>query len=152
MRPEQENTAGQDELYLDVRLLNNLHDTAKWARVLAILGFILSGFVLVFGLFMQQILKSPGIEERTTDVGFSGFAIVVYAFVALVYFFPSLYLYTFAGRMQQGVEQRNRQLVHKAVNKLKILFKFMAIMLVLFLLFFGLSLGMLATGVSELSF
>ncbi len=133
---------------MDVRLLNNLYATAKWGKVLAVLGFVFSGFILLFGIFMQQMLESPGVAERAANVGFSGFTVVVYAFVALVYFFPSLYLYTFSVRLQQGVQQRNRQLLYKAVNKLKILFKFLVIMLVLFLVLFGVSLWMLATGVT----
>jgi len=149
MRPEQDNTAGQDELYLDVRLLNNLHDTAKWAKVLAILGFILSGFVLVFGLFLQRLVQNPALEQA--NIGFSGFTTLVYAFVAMVYFFPSLYLFQFAGRMQRGVQDRNRQQVHKAVSRLKVMFKFIVIMLALVLLLFVLSLLMLAVGRSSLA-
>ncbi|WP_266203462.1 hypothetical protein [Pontibacter kalidii] len=150
MRPETHNDTGPNELYLDVSLLQSLSDTAKWGKVLAVLGFILSGFILVFGLFMQQMLKSPGMEERAADVGLSGFTLVVYAFVALVYFFPSLYLYNFASSMQQGVQERSRQKVGKAISRLRILFKFMVIMLLLFLVLFAVSLLMLATGVTEL--
>lgn len=140
-----------DELYLDVRLLNNLYDTARWGKVLAVLGFILSAFTLVLGLFMQRLASSPLLSEDTANLGFSGFTIVAYAFVALVYFFPSLYLFSFAVRLQQGVEARNRQQVHRAINKLKILFKFLIIMLLLFLLLLGLSLVLLATGNSGLA-
>ncbi|MDX5436034.1 MAG: hypothetical protein LPK03_02495, partial [Pontibacter sp.] len=104
----------------------------------------------VFGLFMQQMLNPAAMEGAVADVGLSGFTIVVYAFVAMVYFFPSLYLYNFSVRMQQGVQQRNRQEVYKAFGKLKVLFKFLVIMLVLFLLLFSISLVMLATGVTGL--
>ncbi|MCX2742199.1 hypothetical protein [Pontibacter anaerobius] len=147
MIPEPNNTS-PNELYLDVRLLQHLTDTAKWGKVLAVLGFILSGFILVFGLFMQQMLQSSGMEGRVPDVGLSGFTIVVYTFVALVYFFPSLYLYNFASSMQKGVQERSRQKVGKAIGKLRILFKFLVIMLLLFLLLFAISLLMLATGVT----
>ncbi|AKD02693.1 hypothetical protein POKO110462_00050 [Pontibacter korlensis] len=149
MKPGLNNEA-PDELYLDVRLLNNLYETAKWGKVLAVLGFILSAFTLVFGLFMQRLAKVPALEGAA-DIGFSGFTIVVYAFVALVYFFPSLYLYSFSSRMQQGVQERNQQQVYRAINQLNILFKFLVIMLILFLLLFGLSLLMLVTGASQLS-
>lgn len=148
--PNQKNNTGPEELYLDVRMLSSLHDTAKWGKVLAVLGYILSAFILVFGLFVQQMPKPSAVEGAAADVGFSGFTIVVYAFVAMVYFFPSLYLYSFSVRMQQGVQQRNRQEVYKAFNKLKVLFKFLVIMLALFLLLFSVSLVMLATGVTGL--
>ncbi|TPE45422.1 hypothetical protein [Pontibacter mangrovi] len=151
MKPEAHYNTGPNELYLDVRLLQNLSGTAKWGKVLAVLGFILSGFILVFGLFMQQMLQSPGRAERVADVGLSGFTIVVYAFVALVYFFPSLYLYNFASGMQQGVQERSRQKVGKAIGKLRVLFKFLVIMLLLFLVLFAISLVMLGTGLSDFS-
>lgn len=147
MRPETYSNTSPNELYLDPRLLNNLYDMAKWGKVLAVLGFILSGFILVFGLFMQGMLKSQGKQEIMSDVGLSGFTMVVYAFVALVYFFPSLYLFNFAVSMQQGTQERSRQKVGKAISKLRILFKFLVVMLVLFLVLFGVALLMLATGV-----
>lgn len=147
MKPEQYNTTGPEELYLDASLLNNLYDMAKWGKVLAVMGFILSGFILVFGLFMQRMLQSQSTQVLISDVGLSGFTMVVYAFVALVYFFPSLYLFNFAVSMQQGVQGRSRQKVGKAIGKLRVLFKFLVIMLALFLVLSGISLWMLATGV-----
>lgn len=150
MKPEIHSETGPDELYLDVRMLNNLHEVAKWGKVLAILGFVLSAFTLLFGFFMQGFAKAPALKDSAANVGLSGFTVVVYAFVALVYFFPSLYLFSFSSRMQQGVQERNRQQVQRAITKLKILFKFLAIMMGLFLLLFGASLVMLVTGVSEL--
>lgn len=146
MRSETHTNESPNELYLDVRLLQNLSSTAKWGKVLAVLGFILAGFILVFGLFMQQMVESPVLQENTANVGFSGFTIVVYAFVSLVYFFPSLYLYNFSSSMQQGVEERSRQKVGKAIGKLKILFKFLVIMLILFLVLFAGSLVLLLAG------
>ncbi|RIJ37492.1 hypothetical protein [Pontibacter oryzae] len=134
------------ELYLDFRLSSSLYEAASWGKLLAILGFVLAAAVLVFGLFLLPYVQVPALQPNGSDVGLSGFATLLYAFIALVYFFPSLYLYNFSTQLQRGLKEQKREQVRKAIRQLKIMFKFLSIMLLLFLVLFAGSLVLLLAG------
>lgn len=81
----------------------HLRETAKWAKFLSILGFILSACLVVFGLFAGSILTN---FSKMGDPGGAGAGIigagmlsVIYIVIAAIYIMLSLYLYRFATKM-----------------------------------------------------
>src|SRR5882672_6038048 len=93
------------ELHIDAPSSSYLSDTAKWAKFLAIVGFIVCGLIVLVAFFAGSILSATfsryGMEggSAASSVG-SAFITIIYILVALLYFFPCLYLFRFATKMQ----------------------------------------------------
>ncbi|MBC7848277.1 MAG: hypothetical protein H7Y31_01010, partial [Chitinophagaceae bacterium] len=98
-----ENKIDLFDLQIDQQVSSYLSETAKWAKFLAILGFIMCGLLVVIGVFASSLLA------RFSNDGYAaGMSIVftiIYMVLAIVYFFPCLYLYHFANKMQRAIRQ-----------------------------------------------
>ncbi len=132
-------------LTLDVSLMNSLYETAKWGRVLAIIGFSFVGLTLLLAFFMQRYLHTL-YADAGFNTGLSVFATGFYAVFAFIYFFPSLYLLSFSRNMMEGLQAKDQQLVNAAFRNLRILFKFMGILFVVTLFFYGLAIAFMSVG------
>lgn len=106
-----------------------LHQSGKWARFLGILGFIGTGFLLLFGLFFSAITSiMPSYKAAAGMPGvLSGFMGFFYIIIAVFYFFVSRYLYQFGDRIKSGIEFSNTEQVTDALGKLKSFFKMVGI-------------------------
>ena len=99
------------ELQFTTEAQSFLRETAKWAKFLAILGFIFVGLYVIMALVMfaaggsmaaasQDLegMEGMGAGGMMGAVGAAGG--IVYLLAALLYFFPVLYLYRFATKAQ----------------------------------------------------
>ncbi len=85
---------------------DQIRGTAKWARFLAIVGFIMLGLMVVFGAFMGSFLgKIMAMQSQMTgnampfDTSMLGtIYLVIFLISAVIYFFPTLFLYQYASR------------------------------------------------------
>ena len=123
----------QKGVLLSEEALHYLQTGAKWAKFLAIIGFIGCGFVVLMGLFAGSLFSNIGGAMR----GYGGvaqsmgaFMSVFYIAFALLYFFPSLYLYQFAKFAQKAIMFSNSQDITLAMGKLKSFFKFLGILII----------------------
>lgn len=123
-----------------------LLEIARWAKLFAILGFILTGFIVFISLFMGSIMRlladlsamAPTIDGNENPIhamgsGISTLVVIVYLLMALLYFFPSYYLYKFAAKMKLGLVQDDGLNVEEGFKNLKSVFKFWGICTVIFL-------------------
>ena len=81
-------------------VLAMLSQTQPWVRFLSVLGFIVSGLMVLGGLIAFVATMGRGV----------GFIFLMYIPMGLLYFFPSLFLFRYASRianlrMTRGVEQ-----------------------------------------------
>lgn len=80
--------------------------TAKWARLVAILGFTLIGLLLLFGAFLsfylsrlftlQAAMTGQALPMDPTMMGI--LYMVILLVLSVVYFFPTLFLFQYASR------------------------------------------------------
>ncbi len=88
-----------ENVSLNKTSLNWLFDAARWARFIAILGFILIGFLVVVGIFIGPVLsilnEDMDIASGTTGLS-SGIIAAIYMAIAVIYFFPIYYLFQFS--------------------------------------------------------
>jgi Na+/H+ antiporter NhaB len=85
----------------------DLLEARKWANLVAIVGFIGLGIIVVAGL-LAGVLFSAMLGDRGSfpfPIGIMGF---FYVGMALIYFFPLLYLYRFAKSAQKAVVYQDR--------------------------------------------
>lgn len=113
-----------------------LRETKKWAKFLAILGFILSGLMVLGGLGVGTFMGSFSNEE----IPIPGFLIgLFYALFGLIYFFPSLYLYRYGTNMETALARNDNQALTEAFKNEKSMYKFWAILVIIMLVFYGLA-------------
>ncbi len=85
---------------------DQLQATAKWARLVAILGFVFLGIMLLIGIIMGAFLgRVMAMKAAMTGqvmpfdpAMFGVFYAVIFLVVVVIYFFPTLFLYQYATR------------------------------------------------------
>jgi len=118
-----------------------LLETAKWAKFIAIVGFIGVGFLvlaaIIFGAVSSLDFSSiPGMEA----FGMLGgtFVAIIYLVMALVYYFPVKYLYDFATKVKVALEILDPVKLEEALEKLKSHYKYIGILIIVVLALYAL--------------
>ena len=134
-------------LSIDPMTKSYLSETAKWARFLAIVGFIITGLIVLAGIFFSTffgyLMRSTG-NDLGGSLGAMGGAMTAvastfYILIALFYFFPCLFLFRFANRMRTALASNSQQDLNTSFQNLKSLFKFVGILTVVFLAIYALA-------------
>lgn len=126
-----DNNVTSAELGLNSKINNFLLETAKWAKFLAIVGFVFLGLLVLGALFMigagASVSRLPGLAGGPILVG------VTYLLMALLYYFPTRYLYNFAVKMKMAIQNSQQNNLEDAFENLKSLFKFSGIFTIVIL-------------------
>lgn len=110
-----------------------LQETAKWAKLMAIVGFIGVGFMAITGLFFGSSMGMTA-SQIPGGVAIPGALFtVIYLVIAVLYFFPIYYLFNFASKMQLALKTDDQATLRSAFENLKSHYKFIGILLVVFL-------------------
>ena len=122
------------ELQLTEVIKSNLVEAAKWAKFIAIIGFIGTGFMVIVGLFFGTIMGMVNRLEGTETAALPSFVgavvAVVYILLALLYFFPLKYLYDFSSKVKRAIEITDQNLFSEAILKLKSHYKYIGILMI----------------------
>lgn len=111
-----------------------LRQTVRWTNFLAILGFISTGFMILFALLM--ILGGGAISQYSSQFPIQGMAMgyslfgVIYLAVAALYFYPIFCLYKFGRLMKYGILSENEVQITEAFRYQRNMYRFMGIMMV----------------------
>ncbi len=97
---------------LSVTDLDELQGTARWARIVAIIGFVLLGLMLVFGLafgsffgkLMAMQSAMSGAQMPFDPSLFGIFYAALFLVMVMIYFFPTLFLYQYATRTLRSLK------------------------------------------------
>lgn len=121
-----------------------LAEAAKWAKFLAIIGFIICALLVLMGVFAGTFFASS-INQFDSDLQSmgalgTGIFTVWFVIIALVYFLPTLYLYNFASKMQVALRNNDQINLNNSFKNLKSCFKFFGILLIIFLCIYGIAL------------
>ena len=146
---EQQNQIQDANLFvlsIDTTGREHLKEAARWARFLAIVGFV---FIALVALFLvaggSYFANMFGRVNQYNDLN-SGFTtgmtiaiIIYYLCVALLVFFAYLFLYRFAVNMKMALQGNNQELLNRSFQNLKILYRYWGILTIIALIFVGLS-------------
>jgi hypothetical protein len=115
-----------------------LAEAAKWAKFLAIMGFIFCALMVIFALFAGTFLSTYFNQLETTSTSnmfamSGGVITVMYILIALLYFIPCLYLFNFASKMQTALRNNDQVNLNASFRNLKGCFKFWGILLIIML-------------------
>ena len=138
------------ELQIDHESTGYLKDAARWAKFLAILGFVFIGLFVLMALFAGSLIgsmySSAGIGT-SGGAAFGGAAVtIVYILVALLYFFPCLYTFNFAKKMQVALRSNDQNMLNQSFRNLKSCYRFLGILMVIGLCIWGLALIFVVIG------
>jgi len=135
-----------DQGTLTETMLTYLKNASPWLRFLGILGFIGTGFTVLWGIsflalgsIMGQVWSSiPGIDtfsEISGDLGaFSGVLIglIIIGAAALI-FFPSYFIYSFGTKIRSYLREGRERDLEIAFRNNKSFWKFVGILYIIYL-------------------
>ena len=136
-------TPGLFELSVDTTGYSYLKDAARWAKFLAIVGFIFCAFFLLFALLAGTLMS--GLFNALGNQSFTGVAsaaiTVVYAGFALLNFFPCLYLFNFATKMQVALRDNDQDQLNRSFKNMRSFYRFVGVLMIICLCFWALGLA-----------
>jgi hypothetical protein len=126
----------------------HLTEAARWANFLAIIGFIFVGLIAVIAIFGGSFLSGTLLRSSRYNsdfgsgaaVGFTIGIIIYYLLIALLVFFSYLFLYRFAVNMKMALRENSQDLLNRSFQNLKILYRYLGILMIIGLSFFVLAL------------
>lgn len=115
-----------------------LTEGAGWAKFLGIMGFIGCGIIFILAFAVGAIINfatsmSPGAMPLPPGMGVV--IGIVYGLMALLYFFPSLYIYQFGINAKKAILMRGPAEVAISLKKLKSFLKFWGVMMIISIAF-----------------
>lgn len=128
-------------LSIDPSSKTHLAEAARWARFLAIVGFIMCGLIVLLGVFAGSVFSSFSGRFGGSDYGgvsgmgggFGAMLSVIYILGALLYFFPCLFLFRFANLMKAAIATDEQENLNKSFQNLKIMFRYVGILTIIVL-------------------
>ena len=114
-----------------------LTETVKWGKFIAIIGFVFTALVGVIGLGMM-VFGSAITASLPAGSFMGGFLGFIYLLMGLLYYFPSKYLYDFATYIKQALLLNDQESLAYGFRRLKALFRFWGILMIVLLIFYAL--------------
>jgi hypothetical protein len=104
-------------------MINALRSTKPWTMLLAVLGFISIGFMVLAGLGMALFSSLiPGVRGQGAVMG------LVYIVMAVLYFFPALYLVKYSSAVERFLSTGMPADMESALTYQKSFWKFVGIL------------------------
>ncbi len=132
-----------------------LKEAAKWAKFIAIVTFVMLGIMVIVGVFFGSIMGSAMAGLEDTGMGAAGMGAgvgIMYVVIALLYFFPTFYLYRFGTKTKQALIDSDSEALAWGLEQLKSCFKFVGILMIIFLAFYAIMLVFLVVFGAAMSF
>jgi hypothetical protein len=111
-----------------------LKTAASWSKFLAIMGFIGIGFMVLgaITLIPMSAWQTPYSAYSSLPVSFSALGIV-YLVMAIIMFFPTLYLFRFSQQTVNALELNNALELEEGFKNIKRYWKFKGILVIVYL-------------------
>ncbi len=142
---EQHQSSSLFSLTIDPLTKAHLTETAKWARFLAIVGMVALVLMILFGIFFSSMMAtSTNPFEEPTEAGrglMSGVGVamaLLYIVMAIIWFFPLLYLLRFANSMKSALHGNDQNALNVSFQNLKSCFRYVGIFTIISLLIYAL--------------
>ncbi len=125
------------DIQVDSIAHGHLKETASWAKLLGIVGLVLSIILGLVGLFASANLQAVG------GMDIAGGAViisVIYLIIAGVYFALSLFMFRFSAKMKTALETIDQENFNTSLYNLKMAYRIMGIITIIYLVFIALAL------------
>lgn len=134
--------------HLDMRLQVDdvseqyLKEIAKWGKFLSVVGFVISGLIALLSIFAGTIFSSFSGSSALGAAASTSISIiltVVYIVLAVLYFFPCLFLFKFSNKAKLALEIEDQFTLNEAFASLKSCFKFVGVSTIVILALYALT-------------
>lgn len=138
-------TSSLFSLSIDPSSKEHLTEAARWARFLAIVGFVFLGFLVLAGLLLSLTFSrldtygDPTFRTGGLGAMMGAGTIVLYIILAAVYFFPLLYLLRFANAARAALASNDQELLVQSFLNLKRFLRYVGILTIIALAFMAFS-------------
>ena len=129
---EQNTDSSLFELQVDSTVQSYLGETARWAKFLAIMGFIGCGICALIGIFAGSVIGAS-MNAFGGRSGMGGLVTAIYLAMAVLLFLPCLYTYNFGSRMQVAIRSNDQEQLTQSFRNLKSHYKYMGILTIVYL-------------------
>ena len=120
------------KIEIEQETLKHLNTTRKWAMFLAIIGFIILGLIVIVGLIAGTFLTA--FNSGGKDLGIpESLMFVPILLLAVIYFFPVLFLFRFSKHTSHAVHTLDKLEFHKAIKNLKSCFVYIGVLIIIIL-------------------
>lgn len=135
--------ANKSELTLNFNAKDFLRQTGKWAKLLAITSLIFSAIIIIIGLFFGTIMGAisslGGQAMPNMYAGSIGiFMAIFYGIIGLVMMYPGIRLLQFSSKTKQALELNDEEAITEAFRRLRSVFRFYGIIVIIYLAFVAL--------------
>ena len=133
---------GTQDLNITPESMTYLYTSAKWAKFLAIVGFVSVGLLVIIAFFSGAIMSSMGSMYASV----SGITMTtIYLIMAVIYFFPVLFAYRFAINLENAIVAKNTPKLTESFKNLSYYCQYVGILTViaLVLLVIGIIIGII---------
>ncbi len=136
----------KNNLCLTPQSINHLEITTRWAKFLAITGFVLLALLSIGG-FMSASLISKFLPNYSSPIPLNlmGF---LYIFITAIYFYPLWSLLKFSLKAKNAIETNNTNDLQEALYHQKALFTYIGIITIVWLSFVALEIIIIAIGLA----
>lgn len=137
-----------DEMNLTPMAESFLLTTAKWGKFMAIVGFVVVGLLVLGAIFMNVLIgmfTGELMNAIPSDAAIGEGALIgvmqttytiLFIVVAVLYFFPTFYMYKFSVKAINAVNERNADDIELSFKNLKSYFKFMGILTIIMIAYY----------------
>ncbi len=139
-------------LSIDPVTKTHLTETAKWARFLAIVGFLCLLLLIVFGVVTSLTISRyedlyTGYNGRRSMMQGLGVGMaIIYILIAVIAFFPFLFMFRFASQMRNALYANDQNLLNSSFQNLKVYFRYVGIITIIALVLMAFSIFMQIVG------
>lgn len=125
------------DIQVDSIAAAHLKEVAMWAKLLAIVGFILSVLLGLGALFAGAIM-----ETMTGGLAAGGgfMLSLIYLIIAAVYFAMSLFMFRFSTKMKLALQTIDQENFNNSLYNLKLVYRITGIIVIIYLAFMALAL------------
>lgn len=110
-------------------MLPILHETRKWALFIAIIGFVGIALLVIMAFSIGSLM-----DITQQPMPFPGYSFtVINLLLAVLYFFPVLYLYRFSVNLKKSLHSSSSDKLLVAFSNLKSHYKFIGILFIVML-------------------
>ena len=139
---EQEQSSELFSLQIEPLSKSYLWEAARWGKFLSIVGFVMCALIVLIGIFFGSFFS---FFTRNTDAygamnttGLGAAMAFIYILIAIVYFFPCLFLFRFATKMKTAINGNSQEELNVSFQNLKSMFKYVGILTIIGLALFAL--------------
>jgi hypothetical protein len=139
-----------NELTLNIAAKQYLRESIRWGKFLAIVGLVITGFIVIGAIFAGTILgvlaKSSSEWESIPAAAIT----FIYLVMAGIYFFPCWFQFKSSQRLQIALDQNNEEELAEGLKYMKYNYQIFGILTAVMLVFYvlGIILAIIAGGIA----